>query len=99
VGVPFVAAYLKGTERLVFVGAHHAFHPNDPTMRAVTTGFAKIQPIVEGFPTAMGENPPPLVEEAHRFGRATRAVDQSSALNPMWEEWRSCWMFRWRRPE
>jgi hypothetical protein len=71
VGVPFVASYRKGAERLVFVGAHHAFRPNAPTMRAVDEGFAKIQPnvvIVEGFPTAMGENPPPLVAEAHRYG-------------------------------
>jgi hypothetical protein len=69
--VPFVASYRNGTERLVFVGARHAFHPNDPTMRAVAVGFSRIQPkvvIVEGFPTAMGENPPPLVAEAHRYG-------------------------------
>jgi hypothetical protein len=71
VTVPFVASYRKGAERLVFVGAQHAFRPNAPTMRAVDEGFAEIQPhmvIVEGFPTAMGENPPPLVAEAHRYG-------------------------------
>jgi hypothetical protein len=71
VGVPFVARYRKGAERLVFVGAHHAFRPNAPTMRAVDEGFTEAQPnvvIVEGFPTAMGENPPPLVAEAHRYG-------------------------------
>jgi hypothetical protein len=71
VGVPFVASYRHGTERLVFVGVRHAFNPNDPTMRAVTAGFANIQPrvlVVEGFPTAMGENPPPLVAEARRYG-------------------------------
>jgi hypothetical protein len=74
VAVAFVASYRHGTERLVFVGVRHAFHPNDPTMRAVTAGFATIQPkvlIVEGFPTAMGENPPPLVAEARRYGTAT----------------------------
>jgi hypothetical protein len=27
VGVPFVASYRKGNERLVFVGTHHAFQP------------------------------------------------------------------------
>ncbi len=73
VGVPFVTSYRKGAERLVFVGAHHAFEPNAPTMRAVAAGFAMIHPhvvIVEGFPTAMGENPPPLVSEAHRYGTA-----------------------------
>jgi len=77
VSVPFVASYWNGSERLVFVGVRHAFHPNAPTMRAVTAGFAKIRPkvvIVEGFPTAMGENPPPLVEEAHRYG--TRDADE-----------------------
>jgi hypothetical protein len=71
VDVPFVAKYQKGAECLVFVGARHAFNPNSPTMRAVTAGFAKIQPkvvIVEGFPTAMGQNPPPLVAGAHRYG-------------------------------
>ena len=71
VAVPFFATYLKGVERLVFVGARHAFYPNSPTMRAVAAGFAQIQPkvvILEGFPTAMGENPPPLVAEARRYG-------------------------------
>jgi hypothetical protein len=71
VGVPFVASYWKGAERLVFVAAHHAFNPNAPTMRAVKEGFAEIQPkvvILEGFPTVMGENPPPLVEGARRYG-------------------------------
>ena len=71
VAVPFVADYHNGTERLVFVAVRHAFYPNDPTMRAVAAGFAKIQPkvvILEGFPTVMGENPPPLVAEAHNFG-------------------------------
>lgn len=69
--VPFVASYRKGAEHLVFVGVRHAFHPNDPAMRAVAFGFANIQPkvlIVEGFPTAMSENPPPLVAEARRYG-------------------------------
>jgi hypothetical protein len=40
-------------------------------MRAVKTGFDQLQPevvILEGFPTAMGENPPPLIAEAHRYG-------------------------------
>jgi hypothetical protein len=73
VGVPFVASYRKGTERLVFVGAHHAFQANDPTMRAVKAGFDQFQPkvvILEGFPTAMGENPPPLAAEARLYGTA-----------------------------
>lgn len=73
VAVPFVAVYRKGADRLVFVGVRHAFQPNDPTMRAVAAGFRAIHPevvILEGFPTLMGENPPPLVREAHRYGAA-----------------------------
>jgi hypothetical protein len=71
VAVPFVANYRKGAQRLVFVGTRHAFHPTDPTMRAVDEGFAEISPkvvILEGFPSAMGENPAPLVELAHHYG-------------------------------
>ena len=85
VGVPFVARYRKGAERLVFVGARHAFRPNAPTMRAVDEGFAEIQPnivIVEGFPTAMGENPPPLVAEAHRYGAPD--ADEFARGEPMY---------------
>jgi hypothetical protein len=69
--VPFVAKYHKGTQRLVFVGVRHAFNSSDPTMRAVAAGFAQVRPrvvILEGFPTAMGENPPPLLDEARRSG-------------------------------
>jgi hypothetical protein len=71
VGVPFVTSYRKGAEHLVFVGAHHAFSQNASTMRAVKEGFAQIQAnivILEGFPTHMGENPPPLVDTARRYG-------------------------------
>lgn len=71
VSVPFIASYKRGRERLVFVGAHHAFQPTSPTMRAVTAAFAMFQPkivIVEGFPTAMGEDPEPLVAQARRYG-------------------------------
>jgi len=70
-GVQFVANYRKGAERLVFVSARHAFNPNAPTMRAVKEAFAEIQAkvvILEGFPTAMGANPPPLVEVARHYG-------------------------------
>jgi hypothetical protein len=72
-GVPFVATYRKGTERLVFVGAHHAYHPNDSTMQAVKAGFDQFQPkvvILEGFPTAMDVNPPQLVAQARQYGTA-----------------------------
>ena len=69
--VPFVATYRKGSEALVFVASRHAFNERDPTMRAVSWGFAAARPavvIVEGFPTAMGEDPPPVVQEAYRHG-------------------------------
>jgi hypothetical protein len=73
VAVPFVASYRNKNERLVFVGVRHAYQPADPTMRAVDEGFAEISPnvvILEGFPTAMGENPPQLVAEVRRYGTA-----------------------------
>jgi hypothetical protein len=73
VAVPFVAIYRRGIENLVFVGVRHAFDTESPTMRAVTKGFAEIRPavvILEGFPTAMGEDPPPLVQAAHQYGAA-----------------------------
>ncbi len=69
--VPFTAVYKKARNCLVFVGVHHVFTPQNSTLRAVDSGFAAASPaivIVEGFPTAMGENPPPLVEEARRRG-------------------------------
>jgi hypothetical protein len=69
--VPFTAKYQKGEQTLVFVGAHHVFTPRNSTFRAVASGFSLARPkvlIVEGFPTAMGENPPPLVKEAQQFG-------------------------------
>jgi hypothetical protein len=71
--IPFLATYQRGNERLVFVGTRHAYDPNDPTMRAVAAGYSKIAPavvILEAFPTSMGENPPPLVEIAQRYGDA-----------------------------
>jgi hypothetical protein len=73
VTVPFVASYRKGTDRLVFVAVHHAFQPADPTMRAVKVGFDQFRPkvvIIEGFPTALGENPAQLVAELRRYGTA-----------------------------
>lgn len=70
--VPFTARYEAGDRRLVFVGVRHAFTPGDPTMRAVDAGLEAIPDagilIVEGFPTAMGENPAPLVIQAQRIG-------------------------------
>ncbi len=73
VGVPFVASYRKGNEQLVFVGVHHDFQPNSPTMKAVKAGFAYFQPkvvILEGFPTTMGESPPQIVAVFRQYGTA-----------------------------
>lgn len=71
VGAPFVASYEKGDRVLVFVAARHEFDPESPTFRAVDAGFEAAKPgvvIVEGFPTQMGENPAPLVEQAGQVG-------------------------------
>ncbi|MBS0377827.1 MAG: hypothetical protein JSS29_05015 [Proteobacteria bacterium] len=75
---PFVASYppVHG-QRLVFVAARHAFTPRSRTMRAVAIGFSRAAPgivILEGFPTAMGENPAPLVKKALEYG--TRNADE-----------------------
>ena len=70
-GIPFTASYRTAEYVLVFVGAHHVFTPKNSTLRAVDSGFAQASPaivIVEGFPTAMGESPSPLVKEVHRRG-------------------------------
>lgn len=59
-----IAIYRRGEQVLVFVAAHHAFDHDNPTMRAVDAAYAIAAPryvIVEGFPTALGENPAPIV--------------------------------------
>ena len=69
--IAFTAEYHRGDQTLVFVAAHHDFNERSATKRAVAAGFRKGAPkvvILEGFPTVMGENPPPLVAEAKRFG-------------------------------
>jgi hypothetical protein len=69
--VAFTASYRSNDDVLVFVGAHHVFTPQNSTLRAVSAGFAQASPaivIVEGFPTSMGASPPPLVDEANRYG-------------------------------
>lgn len=69
--IPFTATYHHGDQTLVFVAAHHDFREQSATKRAVAAGFEVVAPalvIVEGFPTAMGEDPTPLVEEARRRG-------------------------------
>jgi hypothetical protein len=72
-GVPFTAVYKSGDRILVFVGVHHVFTPRNSTIRAVDSGFAATSAailIAEGFPTAMGESPAPLVKHASKRGTA-----------------------------
>ena len=68
---PFAAIYRKGGQRLVFLAAEHVFGTTNATIRAVDSGFAAVSPaivIIEGFPTAGGEDPPALVAKARSRG-------------------------------
>ena len=68
---PFAAIYRKGGQRLVFIAAEHVFGTTSATTRAVDSGFAAVSPaivIIEGFPTAGGEDPPALVAKARSRG-------------------------------
>jgi hypothetical protein len=68
---PFTATYRKAGQKLVFLAAKHVFIANNGTFRAIDSAFAAGFPalvIVEGFPTAWGESPAPIVQEAQ--GRA-----------------------------
>lgn len=81
---PFIAVYTRDGRTLVFVAARHSFTPG-PTFAAVERGFRLAKPhyvIVEGFPTALGENPPPIVAEAKRHGaRDVDAFARSEAMH------------------
>jgi hypothetical protein len=69
--VPFTARYEKDDKTLVFVGVRHVFTPQNPTIRAVDSGFDSLEPaivIIEGPPTAMGESPAPIVEQVRLRG-------------------------------
>jgi len=82
-GIPFTASYRTAQYVLVFVGARHVFTPKNSTLRAVDSAFVEASPaivIVEGFPTAMGESPPPLVKEVKRRGTpdATQFTDNEA---------------------
>ena len=70
---PFVATYRSRGQVLVFVGVRHVFTSENPTLRAVDSGFSTASPaivVVEGFPTEMGESPPPLVQAVRTRGTA-----------------------------
>lgn len=62
---PFVAVYHYGNKLLAFVAASHVFTVENQTVEAVRYAFSTVQPtavVVEGFPTAMGANPEPIME-------------------------------------
>ena len=83
--VPFTAVYKSGDRTLVFVGVRHVFTPENTTIRAIDLGFASVRPalvIVEGFPTAMGDSPEPLVKHARK--RGTPEEDQFTKSEPMY---------------
>jgi hypothetical protein len=81
---PFTATYQQGRQRVVFVAVRHAFSTMNGTVRAVDSGFAAPSPaivIVEGFPTAWGENPPPVLDKAHsRGGPEAGGYDRSEMM-------------------
>src|SRR5262245_1591375 len=66
---PFIVSYRSAGKSLTFVGADHLFTRENSTIDAVRRAFASSQPsvvIVEGFPTALGKNFPPILEAAQR---------------------------------
>jgi hypothetical protein len=68
--VPFTAAYRHDRHILVFVATRHVLNASNRTIRAVDVGFTELSPavvIIEGFPAAWGENPPRVVDMAHRL--------------------------------
>lgn len=72
--VPFTASYRHAGHALVFVGVHHFSTAPDATLQAIDSAFATGSPgivILEGFPTAMGENPAPLVKQVATRGTAS----------------------------
>jgi hypothetical protein len=66
---PWVATYRSGRKVLCFVAGDHVFTAENPTIEAIRRSFADVNPsrvIVEGFPTAMGESPEPILESLRR---------------------------------
>jgi hypothetical protein len=82
---PFTAIYKKSGAVLAFVAADHVFTPKNSTVNSIAAAFAAATPalvILEGFPTAMGENPSPLVNEAQK--RGTPSADGYSNSEAMY---------------
>ncbi len=68
---PFVAIYRAGESVLAFVAAKHVFTERNATLEAIDHAFRTVDPglvVLEGFPTAMGTSPAPLVDTARRRG-------------------------------
>ena len=66
---PWVATYRSGKKVLGFVAADHVFTAENPTIEAIRRAFADVNPsrvIVEGFPTALGESPEPILQSLGR---------------------------------
>jgi hypothetical protein len=56
---------------LAFLATQHVVTHRNPKLAAIDRAFEHARPahvILEGFPTAMGESPAPLVETARRRG-------------------------------
>jgi hypothetical protein len=69
---PFIVTYRFGTKVLAFVGTDHVFTDENSTIDAVRRTFVDTKPslvIIEGFPTALGQNFEPIVEAARRRDR------------------------------
>ena len=72
---PLIATYRRGNLQLVFAAGGHVFTDRSRRIATITKAFNTLKPaivILEGFPTAMGENPPPLVAEAKMHAKANR---------------------------
>lgn len=66
VSYPYTAVHGR---RLAFVAAEHSVDPDGATHRAVREAFARLRPaavIIEGIPSAWGENPADIVALARR---------------------------------
>jgi hypothetical protein len=66
---PFIVTYRSGKKVLAFVGADHVFTNENSTIDSVRRAWADTKPsmvIVEGFPTALGRNPEPIVQSVRR---------------------------------
>ena len=66
---PFIVTYRPGAKVLTFVGADHVFTNDNSTIDSIRRAFADTNPsmvIVEGFPTALGRNPEPILQAVRR---------------------------------